>query len=41
MLERMDRAGVAIGMLGVWRGPSGPMISNDEVGEITSKHLDR
>jgi len=30
-LAEMDKAGVARGMLCAWWGPSGPMISNDEV----------
>jgi predicted TIM-barrel fold metal-dependent hydrolase len=32
-LAEMDRAGVSIGVLCAWHGPSGPMISNDEVAQ--------
>lgn len=34
-------AGVAVGMLSAWWAPSGPLISNDEVGRITQAHPDR
>jgi predicted TIM-barrel fold metal-dependent hydrolase len=30
-LAEIDRAGVSVGLLCAWHGPSGPMISNDEV----------
>src|SRR5712692_6258499 len=40
-LAEMDKAGVARGMLCAWWGPSGPMISNDEVAHYCRAHPDR
>ena len=37
----MDAAGVDRGLLSAWWGPSGPIISNDEVAEIVERHPDR
>ena len=37
----MDQAGVSVGMLCAWYGPSGPMISNDEVAQHCRAHPDR
>src|SRR5262245_21324149 len=41
VLAEMDRADVTCGMLCAWWGPSGPMISNDEVAHHCSTHPDR
>ena len=40
-LAEMDFAGVSVGMLCAWHGPSGPMISNDEVAQFCRAHPDR
>ena len=40
-LQLMDRAGVGHGMLCAWWGPSGRMISNDDVAALCEKHPDR
>src|SRR4029453_10487477 len=40
-LAEMDKAGVTCGMLCAWWGPSGPMISNDEVAHYCRAHPDR
>jgi hypothetical protein len=40
-LAEMDQAGVSVGMLCAWYGPSGPMISNDEVAQHCRAHPDR
>src|SRR5262245_30845213 len=40
-LAEMDKAGVARGMLCAWWGPSGPMISNDEVAHHCRAHPER
>ena len=40
-LREMDRAGVKLGMLCAWWGPTGPMISNDEVAHYCRAHPDR
>ena len=40
-LAEMDKAGVARGMLCAWWGPSGPMISNDEVAHHCRAYPDR
>lgn len=40
-LAEMDKAGVARGMLCAWWGPSGPMISNDEVAHYCRAYPDR
>jgi predicted TIM-barrel fold metal-dependent hydrolase len=40
-LAEMDKAGVARGMLCAWWGPSGPMISNDEVAGHCRAYSDR
>src|SRR4029450_3599917 len=40
-LAEMDQAGVSVGMLCAWHGPSGPMISNDEVAHYCRAHPDR
>lgn len=36
-LDRMDEAGVTMGMLAAWHSPAGPLISNDEVGDLTKR----
>jgi uncharacterized protein len=40
-LAEMDKAGVMRGMLCAWWGPSGPMISNDEVAQHCRAHPSR
>jgi len=40
-LAEMDKAGVTCGMLCAWWGPSGPMISNDEVAQCCRAHPNR
>jgi predicted TIM-barrel fold metal-dependent hydrolase len=40
-LQSMDAAGVALGLLSAWWGPSGPLIRNDFVAEAVAKHPDR
>lgn len=40
-LELMDRVGVSRGMLCAWWGPTGPMISNDDVAALCTAHPDR
>ncbi|MEA2307637.1 MAG: uncharacterized protein QOH43_4917 [Solirubrobacteraceae bacterium] len=40
-LEAMDRAGVDVGLLSAWHGPSGPIIANDEVAGWVRSHPDR
>ena len=40
-LAEMDQAGVSVAMLNAWHGPSGPMISNDEVAHYCRAHPDR
>jgi uncharacterized protein len=40
-LEMMDRAGVGRGLLCAWWGPSGPMISNDDVAAPCAAHPQR
>ena len=40
-LAEMDQAGVSVGMLCAWHGPSGPMISNDEVAHHCRAHPGR
>ncbi len=40
-LQSMDAAGVGTGLLSAWWGPGGPLIPNDFVAEIVSKHPDR
>jgi uncharacterized protein len=40
-VELMDCAGVTKGMLCAWWGPSGPMISNDDVAAVCAHHADR
>jgi predicted TIM-barrel fold metal-dependent hydrolase len=40
-LAEMDKADVACGMLCAWWGPSGPMISNDEVAHYCRAHPNR
>lgn len=37
----MDKAGVAVGMLCAWWGPTGPLISNDEVAALVRRWPDR
>jgi len=37
----MDEAGVRFGLLSAWHGPTGPMISNDEVAAQVAAHPDR
>jgi uncharacterized protein len=40
-LDRMDAAGVKLGFISAWHAPSGPLISNDEVGAIAATHPER
>ena len=40
-LAEMDRANVSLGMLCAWHGPTGPIISNDEVAQHCRAHPDR
>jgi predicted TIM-barrel fold metal-dependent hydrolase len=40
-LATMDQAGVGLGLLSAWQGPSGVLISNDEVAELVRAHPDR
>lgn len=40
-LDAMDQAGVAVGLLSAWYGPSGPLITNDEVAGLVEAHPDR
>ena len=40
-LAAMDRAGVTKGMICAWWGPSGPLISNDEVKSLVDRYPDR
>jgi predicted TIM-barrel fold metal-dependent hydrolase len=40
-LEMMDGAGVGRGLLCAWWGPSGAMISNDEVAALCAAHPHR
>ena len=40
-LEQMDEAGVRCGMLCAWWGPTGALITNDDVATLVEKHPDR
>ncbi|EID55990.1 amidohydrolase family protein [Saccharomonospora xinjiangensis] len=40
-IAAMDRAGVSCGLLSAWHGPTGPLISNDEVAAVVASHPDR
>ena len=40
-VAEMDQAGVSLGMLCAWHGPSGPMIGNDEVAHHCRTHPGR
>ena len=40
-LAAMDEAGVAVGLLCAWWGPSGPLIGNDEVAKLCAAHPGR
>jgi predicted TIM-barrel fold metal-dependent hydrolase len=40
-LQSMDAAGVGLGLLSAWWGPSGPLIANDFVANVVAKHPDR
>ena len=40
-LEAMDQAGVTVGLLCAWWGPSGPLIANDEVAKLCAARPDR
>ncbi|MCA9683612.1 MAG: amidohydrolase [Myxococcales bacterium] len=40
-LAALDAAGIERGLLSAWWGPSGPMLSNDEVAALTLAHPDR
>jgi uncharacterized protein len=40
-LQAMDQAGVAVGLLSAWWGPTGPLITNDEVAAAASSHPER
>lgn len=40
-VSAFDEAGVALGMLSAWHGPSGPLISNDQVTAWCAAHPDR
>ncbi|WP_024873968.1 amidohydrolase family protein [Saccharomonospora piscinae] len=37
----LDQGGVSCGLLSAWHGPTGPLISNDEVAEVVAAHPDR
>jgi len=37
----MDTAGVKVGMMAAWRGPRGPLISNDEVAGFVARYPER
>jgi predicted TIM-barrel fold metal-dependent hydrolase len=40
-LAAMDKAGVAVGLLCAWSGPSGPLIGIDEVAKLCAAHPGR
>jgi predicted TIM-barrel fold metal-dependent hydrolase len=40
-IQTMDEARVAKGLLYAWRGPTGPLISNDEVAAAIARYPDR
>jgi len=40
-LRAMDEAGVSVGLLCAWWGPSGPIIANDEVAKLCAAHPGR
>jgi predicted TIM-barrel fold metal-dependent hydrolase len=40
-LAAMDEAGVSVGLLCAWWGPSGPLIANDEVAKLCAAHPGR
>jgi predicted TIM-barrel fold metal-dependent hydrolase len=40
-IAAMDAAHVAVGMLCAWRGPQGPLITNDEVAAMVGRYPDR
>ncbi len=40
-LQSLDVAGVELGLLSAWWGPSGPLIPNDFVAGVVEKHPDR
>jgi hypothetical protein len=40
-LAAMDEAGVGMALLSAWQGPSGTLISNNEVAELVQAHPDR
>lgn len=40
-IAAMDQGGVSCGLLSAWHGPTGPLISNDEVAEVVSTYPDR
>lgn len=40
-LAMMDEGGVERGLISAWYGPSGPLISNDQVGQWAAQHPDR
>ncbi|MPY80759.1 MAG: amidohydrolase family protein [Actinophytocola sp.] len=40
-VELMDQAGIDHGFICAWYGPSGPLISNDEVAAFAAAHSDR
>jgi predicted TIM-barrel fold metal-dependent hydrolase len=40
-LARMDEAGVYKGLICAWWGPSGPLITNEEVAALVEQHPDR
>lgn len=40
-IQAYENAGVDVGLLSAWWGPDGPLIGNDEVGDIVEEHPDR
>lgn len=40
-IRAMDQAGVGRGLLCAWWGPTGPLISNDEVAQAVGRYPDR
>ena len=40
-LAAMDAGGVRLGLLSAWHGPSGPLISNDQVAAVVAAHPGR
>jgi predicted TIM-barrel fold metal-dependent hydrolase len=40
-LAAMDQAGVGLGLISAWWGPTGPLITNDFVADLAERHPDR